>query len=132
MAEKQYKNYDERFLKEESSGSRPIISYTTEELEECSFEQGSSIALKLKKSNGEFVLNKDELRSMFLSGFFVDLSNTEMSTIYSPMRFILNSISSKKLVITIVAGIILYEDSAGNSVTAMDALSFEQLKQSQS
>ena len=122
MAEKQYKNYDERFLKEESSGSRPIISYTTEELEECSFEQGSSIAFKLKKSNGEFVLNKDELRSMFLSGFFVDLSNTEMSTIYSPMRFILNSTSS-------VAGIILYEDPAGNSVTAMDALSFEQIKQ---
>lgn len=120
MAEKQYKNYDERFLKEESSGSRPIISYTTEELEECSFEQGSNIAFKLKKSNGEFVLNKDELRSMFLSGFFVDLSNTEMSTIYSPMRFILNPT---------IAGIVLSQDSSGNTVTAMDALSFEQLKQ---
>ena len=120
MAEKQYKNYDERFLKEESSGSRPIISYTTEELEECSFEQGSSIALKLKKSNGEFVLNKDELRSMFLSGFFVDLSNTEMSTIYSPMLFILNPT---------IAGIVLSQDSSGNTVTAMDALSFEQIKQ---
>ena len=122
MAEKQYKNYDERFLKEESSGSRPIISYTTEELEECSFEQGSSIAFKLKKSNGEFVLNKDELRSMFLSGFFVDLSNTEMSTIYSPMRLLLNPA-------TTIAAIVLHEDPAGNSVTAMDALSFEQIKQ---
>lgn len=125
MAEKQYKNYDERFLKEESSGSRPIISYTTEELEECSFEQGSSIALKLKKSNGEFVLNKDELRSMFLSGFFVDLLNTEMSTIYSPMRFILNPASS-------IAGIVLHNEDSYGSVTAMDALSFEQIKQSQS
>ena len=122
MAEKQYKNYDERFLKEESSGSRPIISYTTEELEECSFEQGSSIALKLKKSNGEFVLNKDELRSMFLSGFFVDLSNTEMSTIYSPKWLSLNPTSS-------VAAISLYEDIDGNNVVATDALSFEQLKQ---
>lgn len=125
MAEKQYKNYDERFLKEESSGSRPVISYTTEELEECSFEQGSNIALKLKKSNGEFVLNKDELRSMFLSGFFVDLLNTEISTIYSPMRFVQNPSSS-------IAGIVLHEDSDGNNVTATDALSFEQLKQSQS
>lgn len=125
MAEKQYKNYDERFLKEESSGSRPIISYTTEELEECSFEQGSSIALKLKKSNGEFVLNKDELRSMFLSGFFVDLLNTEISTIYSPMRFDQNPSSS-------IAAIVLHEDSYRSSVVALDAVSFEQFKQSQS
>ena len=28
MAEKQYKNYDERFLKEDSS-SEPVISYIT-------------------------------------------------------------------------------------------------------
>ena len=29
MAEKQYKNYDERFLKEDNaSGSRPVIEYT--------------------------------------------------------------------------------------------------------
>lgn len=126
MAEKQYKNYDERFLKEESSGSRPVISYTNEEAEECLSEQGSNIALKLKKSNGEFVLNKDELRSMFLSGFFVDLLDTEMSTIYSPMRFILNSSSS-------IAGIVLHEDSYGGyGIIAMDALSFEQIKQSQS
>lgn len=125
MVEKQYKNYDERFLKEESSGSRQVISYTNEEAEECIFKQGSNIALKLKKSNGEFVLNKDELRSMFLSGFFVDLLDTEMSTIYSPMRFVLNPSSS-------IAGIVLYEDSYGNGVTAADAVSFEQFKQSQS
>ena len=123
MAEKQYKNYDERFLKEESSGSRPVISYTQEELEECSLEEESATIFKLKKSNGEFVLNKDELRSMFLSGFFVDLSNTEMSTIYSPMRFLLNPA-------TTITGIVLYEDPViGNSVIAMDALSFEQIKQ---
>ena len=126
MAEKQYKNYDERFLKEESSGSKPVISYTTEELEECSVEQGSNMMiLKLKKSNGEFVLNKDELRSMFLSGFFVDLSNTERSTIYSPMYFILNPSSSGE-------SITLYQDSSGSAVFATDALSFEQIKQSQS
>ena len=122
MAEKQYKNYDERFLKEESSGSRPIISYTTEELEECSVEQGSNMILKLKKSNGEFVLNKDELRSMFLSGFFVDLSNTERSAIYSPMYFILNPTSS-------AASITLYFEPSGGTVAATDALTFEQIKQ---
>ena len=122
MAAKQHKNYHERFLKEESSGSRPIISYTTEELEECSVEQGSNMILKLKKSNGEFVLNKDELRSMFLSGFFVDLSNTERSAIYSPMYFILNPTSSG-------ASITLYQDLYGHDVFATDALSFEQIKQ---
>lgn len=122
MAEKQYKNYDERFLKEESSGSRPIISYTTEELEECFFKQGSNIVFKLKKSNGEFVLNKDELRSMFLSGFFVDLSNAERPAIYSPMQFVPNFTPS-------AAGIILYIDPSGVAVAATDALSFEQIKQ---
>ena len=125
MAEKQYKNYDERFLKEEPSGSRPIISYTNEEAEECLFEYGSVIILKLKKSNGEFVLNEDELRSMFLSGFFVDLLDTEMSTIVSPIRFSLNQISS-------ITAIVLSEDSYGNSLVAVDAVSFEQFKQSQS
>lgn len=125
MAEKQYKNYDERFLKEESSGSRPVISYTTEELEECSFQQGSQLVLKLKKSNGQFVLNKDELRSMFLSGFFLDLLNTEASTIYSPIRFSANPDSSTAI-------IILHEDSNGNIMYGADAVTFEQLKQSQS
>lgn len=122
MAEKQYKNYDERFLKEESSGSRPIISYTTEELEECSFKQGSIMFLKLKKSNGEFVLNKDELRSMFLSGFFVDLLNTEKPMIYSPMRFVLDPTAT-------MAYIALYADPSGAMVATTDALSFEQIKQ---
>lgn len=67
MAEKQYKNYDERFLKE-----KPIvINYSPEDPSEVLFYQSdhSSVTygiFKMKNENGEYVQTSDELYELFL------------------------------------------------------------------
>lgn len=82
MAEKQYKNYDERFLKEESSGSRPVISYTISDPDET-FRQDGILFCKAKFEDGSYCQTLEDLLNLFRSGFIFTLENPGDYTIYS-------------------------------------------------
>lgn len=93
MAEKQYKNYDERFLKEESSGSRQIIEYDAANEDEVIRFGNENIkyVLKTKFPDGVYAKSADDLRRWFASGFLVSISagtDTLTDFIYTPLTFL--------------------------------------------
>lgn len=124
MAEKQYKNYDERFLKEESSGSRPVIEYVVTNSDEVLNLDGANMALKGKFLDGSYCQNSDDLKKLFASGaiFSYTVPEAEALVIYSPMMF-----SSKK-----GSSATITVDMSGTVLSVVDAPTFEQLKQSKS
>ena len=89
MAEKQYKNYDERFLKEESSA----IEYSPGDFEEDVFEYTSDdsqyhmLVIKMKNENGEYVQTKDELYRLFLRHSIIVMSDSPFSDAFFPIYY---------------------------------------------
>lgn len=127
MAEKQYKNYDERFLKEESSGSRQIIEYDAANEDEVILPGGvyTEFMLKAKFPDGVYAKSADDLRRWLASGFLVSiLSGPDIPNefIYTPLSFIKKSNSPNY-------GIACSE-YADSTCSMVDAHIFEQLKQS--
>lgn len=125
MAEKQYKNYDERFLKEDSSSSsRPVIEYVATNSDEVFDLDGINMALKGKFLDGSYCQNSDDLKKLFASGaiFSYTVPESETLAIYSPMMF--SSKKSSSATITV--------DISGTTLLVVDAPTFEQLKQSKS
>ena len=122
MAEKQYKNYDERFLKEESSGSRPMISYTTSNPDEALTDD--EMFFKAKFEDGSYCQTLEDLLSLFRSGFIFALEQPGDYAVYS-----------NQMILTVPKGeattIAIMIDSS-TSAYMVDAPTFEQLKQSKS
>lgn len=125
MAEKQYKNYDERFLKEDtSSGSRPVIEYDATNSSEIIYKSNEqNYIFKGKFLDGSYCQNANDLKKLFLSGavFSYIVPESEEFTIYSPIMFTYNSVTAS--IISTFGGAILQ---------VVDAPTFEQAKQSQS
>lgn len=128
MAEKQYKNYDERFLKEDtSSGSRPVISYTTSNPDEV-LRKDSIMFLKAKFEDGSYCQTSEDLLNLFRSGFIFAVEQPGVYAVYSNQMILtfLNGETS-----TIAVGV----DTSGEVVSyayMVIAPAFEQLKESQS
>ena len=125
MAEKQYKNYDERFLKEESSGSRPVIEYDASNSDEVIRVGEQNTAFKGKFLDGSYCQNADDLKKIFTSGslFSLAVPEEESLVIYSPTLFSMTEG---------VAQILLAVVDSKHSLFVVDAPAFEQLKQSKS
>ena len=127
MAEKQYKNYDERFLKEESSGSRPVIEYYLEDENEA-IDSGR-IYLKGKFPDGSYCQSSQDVISLFISSPIISLKKktAESITIYcSPVNV---QELEEGTIIHLYAG---EPNSNDNTAYMVDAPTFEQLKQSTS
>lgn len=126
MAEKQYKNYDERFLKEESSGSRPVIEYDLEDENEVLDD--SEMYFKAKFEDGSYCQTLEDLLSLFRSGFIFALKLPGYYTIYSN-QMILMIPNGQATTISIVTN---FASDSPELVYMVDAPTFEQLKQSKS
>lgn len=127
MAEKQYKNYDERFLKEDNaSGSRPVIEYVFTNSDEVIALDGQNTTIKGKFLDGSYCQNADDLKKIFTSGSlfsFAVPSENDSLAIYSPTLFSMTEDGARILV------------AIGDSqhvLSVVDAPTFEQLKQSES
>ena len=127
MAEKQYKNYDERFLKEESSGSRQVIEYYLEDENEVI--NSEKIYLKGKFPDGSYCQSPQDVISLFISSPIISLKQktAESITIYCSPISVLTS--GEETTIYLYMG-----ESNSNDTTAymVDATLFEQIKQSTS
>ena len=122
MAEKQYKNYDERFLKEESSGSRPVIEYYLEDENEV--VDAGKIYLKGKFPDGSYCQSPQDIINLFISSPIISLKQktAESNTIYcSPI-----SVMMLREEITMY----LYADNV--TIYMVDTPMFEQIKQTTS
>ena len=127
MAEKQYKNYDERFLKEESSGSRPVIEYYLDDENEVI--NSEKIYLKGKFPDGSYCQSPQDVISLFISSPIISLKQktAESITIYfSPISVLT---SGEEITMYLYTG-----EANGNNTTVymVDAPMFEQIKQSTS
>ena len=123
MAEKQYKNYDERFLKEESSGSRPVIEYDTTNSDEVIELDGQNTTIKGKFLDGSYCQNADDLKKIFTSGSlfsFAVPSINDSLTMYSPTAFSMTEDGAQ---------ILLAISGSQHVLSVVDAPTFEQLKQ---
>ena len=85
MAEKQYKNYDERFLKEDNaSGSRPVIEYTLDaEGESDDYIPGSDsnpARIHLKKQDGSYAETQDDVWDLFIKNVIIKLTTSSGAT----------------------------------------------------
>lgn len=129
MAEKQYKNYDERFLKEDNaSGSRPVISYSISNPDEALNLNDYGIFCKAKFEDGSYCQTSEDLLSLFRSGFIFALEQPGGYAAYSdPMT--LQVPTSEPASISIMLG---FSSDSPAIVYMVDAPSFEQLKQSES
>lgn len=129
MAEKQYKNYDERFLKEDtSSGSRLVIEYdVTNSSEIIDKPDGLYVTFKGKFLDGSYCQNANDLKKLFLSGavFSCVEPNSKRYIMYSPLK--LADYSS-----AMPNAMSIYLTSNGIIFKVVDAPTFEQVKQSQS
>lgn len=126
MAEKQYKNYDERFLKEESSGNRPVISYTLSNPDEALNKVG--VFFKAKFEDGSYCQTLEDLLSLFRSGFIFALEQPGERVVYSnQMTLLAPNGEAATIFITIN-----YASDSQELVYMVDAPTFEQLKQSTS
>lgn len=127
MAEKQYKNYDERFLKEDTSSStRSMISYTTPNLDEI-LNQDGIMYFKAKFEDGSYCQTSEDLLNLYRSGFIFALEEPGVYTIYSNQMILM--LSNYEAFYAIVVTI----DSSSNPLTCacmVTAPAFEQLKQS--
>ena len=126
MAEKQYKNYDERFLKEDSSsGGQPVISYIAFNADEVLHESsGDVIFAKAKFKDGSYCQTSEDLINLFQSGFIFAFENPGVYTIYSN-QMMLTVPNTEASTISVTIGVSAY-------VYMVDAPTFEQLKQSKS
>lgn len=127
MAEKQYKNYDERFLKEEPSGSRYIIEYDAANEDEVIpvGDENPEYILKTKFPDGVYAKSADDLRRWLASGFLVSISagmDTLIDFIYTPLTFAMIPQSP-------IYGIVCSE-YALSTCSMVDVPTFEQVKQS--
>jgi len=128
MAEKQYKNYDERFLKEDTSSStRSMISYTAPNPDEILNQAGNMMYFKAKFEDGSYCQTSEDLLNLYRSGFIFALEEPGVYTIYSNQMILMFSDyeASYAIVVTI--------DSSSNPLTCacmVTAPAFEQLKQS--
>lgn len=81
MAEKQYKNYDERFLKEgpSSSGSRPVIEYIFDfNGASDDFVPGSDSEpgkIHLKKEDGSYAETQSDVLDLFMKNGIIKLTS---------------------------------------------------------
>lgn len=124
MAEKQYKNYDERFLKEDSS-SEPVISYITSNADEVLLESGNdAIFVKAKFKDGSYCQTSEDLINLFKSGFIFALERSGDYIVYSNQMTLMVP-NSEASTISMTIGVSTY-------VHMVDAPTFEQLKQSKS
>lgn len=125
MAEKQYKNYDERFLKEESSGSRPVIKYYLGDVNEA-LDDGPTTYFKAKFEDGSYCQTLEDLLSLFRSGFIFAFEMPGYYTIYSnPMILMVRNGQA-----TTISIVINFSSDSPELVYMVDAPTFEQLKQS--
>ena len=126
MAEKQYKNYDERFLKEESSGSRPVIEYYQEDENEV-LEDKSGIYLKGKFPDGSYCQSSQDIINLFISSPIISFHTTNTTTFYcSPVNV---QAYEEGTIMSLYTG----EANGDNTTIYMiDAAFFEQAKQSKS
>lgn len=129
MAEKQYKNYDERFLKEDtSSGGRPVIEYDVTNSSEIIDEpDGLYVTFKGKFLDGSYCQNANDLKKIFLSGavFSCVEPNSKAYTMYSPIKLAGYSREMPD-------AMSIHLTSDGIIFKVVDAPTFEQLKESQS
>lgn len=127
MAEKQYKNYDERFLKEESSGSRPVIEYDLEDENEVI--NSGRVFLKGKFPDGSYCKSSQDIINLFISSPIISfhMESPENKTFYcSPVN--VQELEEGTMICLYMGA------SNSNDTTAymVDATLFEQLKQSTS
>lgn len=130
MAEKQYKNYDERFLKEEPSGSRYIIEYDAANEDEVIpvGDENREYILKTKFPDGVYAKSADDLRRWLASGFLVSISagmDTPIDFIYTPLTFARQYMSPQSPNYGIVCS-----EYALSTCSMVDVPTFEQAKQS--
>lgn len=123
MAEKQYKNYDERFLKEDNaSGSRPVIEYYLEDENEV--VDAGRIYLKGKFPDGSYCQSPQDIINLFISSPIISFHETNTKTFYcSPVC--VEEYEEE-------TGMCLYtgEPTSDNIIYMIDATFFEALKQS--
>lgn len=132
MAEKQYKNYDERFLKEEPSGSRYIIEYDAANEDEVIpvGDEDVMYVLKAKFPDGTYAKSDDDLRRWFASGFLVSISagtDTLTNFIYTPLTF-----AWRQMVSQLPNYEIVCSEYDLSTCSVVDVPTFEQAKQSRS
>lgn len=122
MAEKQYKNYDERFLKEESSGSRPVIEYYLEDENEVLEDKSSDIYLKGKFPDGSYCQSSQDMINLFISSPIISFHVANEVIYCSPVN--IHKTENYTLMY-------LYVDASENITTIymVDAPTFEQMKQ---
>lgn len=125
MAEKKYKNYDERFLKEESSGSGPVIEYVATNSDEFIKLDVQNAAAKGKFLDGSYCQNADDLKKIFTSRSLFSFADpeTESLVIYSPTLFSMTEDGAEILLAVV---------DPQYKFLVVDAPTFEQLKQSKS
>lgn len=124
MAEKQYKNYDERFLKEESSGSRPVIEYYLEDENEVI--DAGRIYLKGKFPDGSYCQSPQDIINLFISSPVISFHAANTTTFYcSPVNV---EEYEEETVMNLYTG----EANGDNTIYMIDATLFEQAKQSNS
>lgn len=127
MVEKQYKNYDERFLKEESSGSRSVIEYYLEDENEVI--DSEKVYLKGKFPDGSYCQSPQDVISLFISSPIISLKQktAESIAIYcSPINVMT---SGEETAMYLHTG----EANSDNATICMvDTPMFEQIKQTKS
>lgn len=123
MAEKQYKNYDERFLKEESSG-RCVLHYIGPD--ENEFLNSGRIYLKGKFPDGSYCQSPQDIINLFISFPIISLQAPDITAYCSP-------VSVQELEEGTIMVLYSGEPTTDNSIVYMlDAPTFEQIKQSKS
>lgn len=127
MAEKQYKNYDERFLKEDtSSSSRPVIEYildSNETSDDIILGSDSEPAkLHLKKEDGSYAETQSDILDLFMKNCTIKFTSQSGAAQMGTFRAsILGGNESFILV-----------DFGDSTAYACTTSFFEQFKQSQS
>lgn len=119
MAEKQYKNYDERFLKEDtSSGSRPVIEYDESNNHEVRISDSGTIMLKGKFSDGSYCQNAEDLKTLLTSGALIFFSGENGNkAIFLPSYLAISKTAT-----------VLMSISPENLVQIVDASYFDQIQ----
>ena len=125
MAEKQYKNYDERFLKEEASGSRPVIEYDLEDENEVTKDESRNVYLKGKFPDGSYCQSSQDMINLFISSPIISVRAADEVIYCSPVN-IYEAENNALMYLHIGAN----DNNATYHMT--DATFFEQLKQSKS
>lgn len=128
MAEKQYKNYDERFLKEDpsSSGSRPVIEYILDsnELSDDIIPASDSepAKLHLKKEDGSYAETQSDILDLFMKNGIIKITSQSRAAQMGTFKALVLAGDESFIAVDIGDG----------TLYACTTSVFEQLKQSQS